>query len=1552
MSSASNLAVPMVLWGRYAPTHCISAILMTADMKNIVTGCNDGQICIWDLNENWQLYPRSMLFGHTTAISCLALGSDNPLTSYVVSASENGEMCLWDITDGRCIEHTKMSIVHTDINAYRFRSSKELRLVCNGYYPEIHVIDPLSFELLWSLCSKLAPDWISACCVLRPVKREDDVVLAVSNSGTVKVWTLASEPKTKSVYEDESKQIRCLNAQTLTCCPYNQRTVLIVCSKYWQVYNYNPQSESPRHHGNRIYDAGDFTLLCSESNRVGERWAGGDFISVDRVIVWSNDGKGYLYKLPTKSRRQSVSSDASPDSPDYHRQHQPTSPHAYYILDLYAEQSLVCSPAMMFFRSEGETAPRRLLLRGDSEGRVVIWKLPEVSERQMTLVRQESFDRLPALPPRCKTTLQEVWDSLYRPPAGVLDGLCDENRQSLHISSTIYIPSQGKLVCGRINGTIVIVPATQSVMLQLLTTKTLKADNIPTKILQGHDGRVTCLLYPFNESTRYEPQHLLSGGADFSVILWDMNSGYKIHTFTVHGGELTQMLVPPGNCNTRILSAVCSVASDHSVALLSMKERKCIMLAGRHLFPVQTIRWRPLDDFMVVSCSDGTVYVWQMETGHLDRVVHGITAEEILNNCDENATPMESLTNPSLTLAQALKRRNLATFKNLAQQKLQQQQAAAQHQQQQLTQRPPPEMLKPTGYPLLIQGVRTNTRDPDSHVLFFDTEALIVQLLTEEYATMSPGELEARGLIGMTEDQLIKSSGGLELSDTQQKLMGFIAKAKEKAENVGQKIQARAETAGLVPVQTGGRLTPTRMSASPSRRSNTKPDGLVVNDNLTLEIAQFFMSCLHAWGLDPDLDRLCVNKLGLLKPQCPISFGLLSRQGHMSLMLPGWHKRVCQEELVGISGDIGKTTLADQARTAAMKGMDKGTADESSKKTLLAQRSGSVPFDVEHLLFSDGDLESELRHNTSSEDQKAASRPPLSALQEETRIFSAKARWKISSGVTTQHLLSVISVANTLMGMSHASFIFGKQSRSRRKGNSQFTNHHGIIMNETDSDAGSEDEDSVSILQAQIKQGWSLLAALHCVLLPELVGPAHYQSPQLEMLARRWQDRCLEIREAAQALLLAELRRIGPEGRKAIIDEWSPYLPTYVDPQHSLLSDPQRGEEDEEEEDDEQMLAGDSPAHKVSVSFESRRKQATAIVMLGVIGAEFGHEIEPNRRKVEEIKKGKRNVQEGFSLTNYNLSRHTSKALTFLLLTPPSPRLPSNTPIRRAAIDLLGRGFTVWEPYLDVSSVLLGLLELCVDADRLLPSMSYGLPLTPAADACRSARHALSLIATARPPALIITMAKEVARYNALAQNTQSQHAQILNSVLVRAKQEILHVIELLVEKMPNDVADLICEVMDVTMHCLEITQLKAKGLQELFPAVCRFSMVSYCGQTKRIWVGAKNGGLALYEMKQHAKCQLIPGHHGPIIAVSVNPDGKFLATFSHVDSKLKFWQTASSSLFGIGSQQTKCIRQYTTAPCQVTPVTNILKLVRLVWIDNRTVVLLTVDGTETKYSV
>jgi len=65
--------------------------------------------------------------------------------------------------------------------------------------------------------------------------------------------------------------------------------------------------------------------------------------------------------------------------------------------------------------------------------------------------------------------------------------------------------------------------------------------------LRGHVGRVTALLYPYQMHTRYDPAQLVSGGADFSLCLWDIKTGTLLHRFCVQSGEITQLLVPPPN---------------------------------------------------------------------------------------------------------------------------------------------------------------------------------------------------------------------------------------------------------------------------------------------------------------------------------------------------------------------------------------------------------------------------------------------------------------------------------------------------------------------------------------------------------------------------------------------------------------------------------------------------------------------------------------------------------------------------------------------------------------------------------------------------------------------------------------------------------------------------------------------------------------------------------------------------------------------------------------------------------------------------------------------
>jgi hypothetical protein len=114
--------------------------------------------------------------------------------------------------------------------------------------------------------------------------------------------------------------------------------------------------------------------------------------------------------------------------------------------------------------------------------------------------------------------------------------------------------------------------------------------------------------------------------------------------------------------------------------------------------------------------------------GHLDRVVQGVTAQEILNACNKVTTNSEELNNPTISIAQAFKRRNLATFKNLAQQKLQ---GLSEKGQGSYSYRA---NMKPLAYPMIIQGMRTNSNDPDAHVILFDTEALIGKCTSPEIA--------------------------------------------------------------------------------------------------------------------------------------------------------------------------------------------------------------------------------------------------------------------------------------------------------------------------------------------------------------------------------------------------------------------------------------------------------------------------------------------------------------------------------------------------------------------------------------------------------------------------------------------------------------------------------------------------------------------------------------------------------------------------------------------------------------------------------------------------
>ena len=143
MSTASGLVVPIAMWGRRAPTHCVTVLYLLRDQRTLVTGSADGQVranesftplqslvhssptfiiqvIVWDVDYGaggeWMTTPRHVLVAHTAPVRCVTKATAGQDCHTVVSSSENGEMFVWDTVDGRVIESKKYpQFVHTSI---------------------------------------------------------------------------------------------------------------------------------------------------------------------------------------------------------------------------------------------------------------------------------------------------------------------------------------------------------------------------------------------------------------------------------------------------------------------------------------------------------------------------------------------------------------------------------------------------------------------------------------------------------------------------------------------------------------------------------------------------------------------------------------------------------------------------------------------------------------------------------------------------------------------------------------------------------------------------------------------------------------------------------------------------------------------------------------------------------------------------------------------------------------------------------------------------------------------------------------------------------------------------------------------------------------------------------------------------------------------------------------------------------------------------------------------------------------------------------------------
>ncbi|CAH8585363.1 unnamed protein product [Dicrocoelium dendriticum] len=659
-----SLVVSVVKWSSDPPLHEVSAILCSPDGRDLVSASIDGNMILWSVDSNAEFKPKWMISGHRSHVKnlCLAGIFQSENRKLFFSHSATSEMALWDWNNGKCLEFKiDTRYRHTHIKSHQPTFLDYRLLFCCGQYPHIVIIHATSLVVLFNLTSQSKPDWISNFAVVSHPNRQHEVVLGVSASNVAALWTLnGDEVQDETKYEHESLVIDCLSPIVqVDCCSQTPRCILMVSSFGWQ-----------------LFDAMVCSVALLQPTTKQDPLVGGEFVGSDSVVVYCRSGVALLYRIEMRHQAE-PSAPLSFEPPVLLMRFLPPTNGD----DIVSSENGFCQFSVI------HTSNMPVLLGGTLNGEILRWNLADEPKTET----HSPVDKYPNI----ITGLVDIWRR--NPPHPFLRNLSCETTNDVRApepSVTVCIQlfrtsalkprdtRPHRVAFGLSDGSIIVMRLTDFMQAAYWTSDFRANSNTPnanhllhlTRFkLTGHVGPVTSLLHPASANTQfihtldhdstvtkcpYDWDHLVSGGADFTVRLWDLDPWREagldrvqdrrnrllsdrlascitpptcLSVFHCHSSPCISLFIGPPTCavlsscagNSRLNSCVGSVGSDGSVSIISLHEQRVLLSTSPPCklspSPVIALGWRVPEDLLLVVHADWGLEIWDIASGILDR---------------------------------------------------------------------------------------------------------------------------------------------------------------------------------------------------------------------------------------------------------------------------------------------------------------------------------------------------------------------------------------------------------------------------------------------------------------------------------------------------------------------------------------------------------------------------------------------------------------------------------------------------------------------------------------------------------------------------------------------------------------------------------------------------------------------------------------------------------------------------------------------------------------------------------------------------------------------
>ncbi|KAI9314144.1 hypothetical protein BX666DRAFT_1970762 [Dichotomocladium elegans] len=527
-----------------------------------------------------------MLIGHKSPIAALCVinaaekSADMSSDAVLVSASEDGEIARWSTADGRCLGVNPTGFQGVPQNLKAFSQGKYV--VCSGQSNDIRILNSTTLEIVrvWGGHS----NWVM-CTDFYDTVVERTRWVTLTTDARLDIWEF--DPVRLEFEKDRSVR----NPPLLIQNNSNDRLLHIVGSSRFQGL-----CMALTHRQATIFVLRGSTFVPEITIHADPdtTWAGGDFCGRSKFVIWAQNGKIFEYDLIPP---QGVQPGSMPSQ----------------------EQQLYYSASLKhtyFFNTVNNRSPnQRITAVYDDHDSLTVVTFTNDEDRSTFSVNPLDCDSTEEVHSTEKS-LHDIWPLRQ-----------NKDPQFGNITSTIPV-SSNHLAIGYESGTICVVPISIALLHLPDLSRIINQQHGVRIFKRAHNGAVTCMIV--HESHHH--QYLLSGGRDGAVKIWNLIDGKYVVSFTVHALPVISFIDPVEQTDSRIKGCVVSVAKDNSVSLISVDSMACLFMIPGHSYPLASIQWRSLEDYIVLGYQDETAFVWQIASASLDRVLRGKQAKDILDD--------------------------------------------------------------------------------------------------------------------------------------------------------------------------------------------------------------------------------------------------------------------------------------------------------------------------------------------------------------------------------------------------------------------------------------------------------------------------------------------------------------------------------------------------------------------------------------------------------------------------------------------------------------------------------------------------------------------------------------------------------------------------------------------------------------------------------------------------------------------------------------------------------------------------------------------------------